>query len=605
MAALAACAAALYARTLAYDYVWDDLMYLGGFSHYQGLEGVVRAVTEPFFLYPDYYRPLVMLSFAVSKEPAVQHGMNIALHALNTVLVFLCACALIPRAVHGKAASFGAPALGALVFAAHPVAVETVAWVSGRFDTLMCAFVLGTCLVVLGGRLTRGRLALVFVLFTLAMGSKETAIGLPVALPFLLALKYRLVGEETGEKKDMLQQLAGLLGGLALAAMLYIAIRMAVIPSLFSWDARATVRNGSLLDKINIASMAVAEFVKLLVNPWSHSAPMHLFQYERGSGVLPQAAIVMVCVPSLLAAAFLKKPRLNFSLALLAALGMSWPALHLVGFPDAGNIITDRYALTPLAVLLVALAAIAGTWLARRTPAMGEGGKRALVYAGVLGLLWAGALAAHTNITIPMWRNEYVFWPFAYRHAPSHKEVYANYIRMLMVQERWEDAYTEVEKFWEKRPDVLARPTVEDITNWMVIRAKLGDYNGALEWFERFGQRFDENIMKTGEERRTLGIFYRARGIIDSEAGYWGQALHWHEKSLQVSPTDVRSAFRYAEALFMNGQPEKAEEVFNRALTSSTKDVATWALEWRKTWRLPEAAAGGAGQGASAPAPAP
>lgn len=597
--ALAACAAALYARTLGYDYVWDDLMYLGGFQQYQGLEGIRRAVAEPFFLYPDYYRPLVMVSFVVSREPAVQHAINVILHALNTVLVFQCARTLMSREAASNWFGFWVATAGALIFAVHPIAVEPVAWVSGRFDTLMCSFVLGICLVVLGGELTRRRLALVFFLFVGAMCCKETAVGLPVALPLLLLLRYRLSGIEI-PPKDLARQIALLSIALALAVGLYLAIRLTVISSLFSGGSRATVRNGSVLDTLNVAAMAVTAFAKLMANPWSHSAPMHLFEYEKGCGLLPQTVAAAAIVLILLLLAAWRKRQFNVPLALLVALAMSWPALHLISFPDAGNIITDRYALAPLALLLAALAAVAGTWLARRVPAMGKGEKRVLMYAGVFGLLWAGALAAHTNATIPMWRNEYVFWPFVYHHAPSHKEVYANYIRMLMVQERWVDADAEVKKFWEKRPDVFVRPTVEDITNWMVIRAKLGDYKGALEWFDRFGQRFDAGAMKTGEERRALGIFYRARGIIDGEAGYWGQALHWHEKSLQVSPSDVRSAFRYAEALFMNGQPEKAEEVFNRALAGSTGELATWAQDWRKGWRLPEAA----GQGASAAAPA-
>ena len=34
----------------------------------------------------------------------------------------------------------------------------------------------------------------------------------------------------------------------------------------------------------------------------------------------------------------------------------------------------------------------------------------------------------------------------------------------------------------------------------------------------------------------------------------------------------------------MTGQLEKAEAVFNSALADSTKDVAAWALGWRKGW---------------------
>ena len=65
---------------------------------------------------------------------------------------------------------------------------------------------------------------------------------------------------------------------------------------------------------------------------------------------------------------------------------------------------------------------------------------------------------------------------------------------------------------------------------------------------------------------------------------------------------DLELAVWYARALHMTGQPEKAEDVFNRALVGSTKEMAVWAVEWRKTWQQPVERAG---QGAGAPAPAP
>ncbi|MBQ9577994.1 MAG: hypothetical protein IJR28_00520 [Ottowia sp.] len=356
----------LYARTVGYEYVWDDLSYLRWNSQYKGLEGVIRSFTEPFYIYSSYYRPLAMLSFVVSGEPSVQHGINVLLHAVNVGLVLYAARALMPKDVAQSKAGLWAAALGALLFAVHPVAVESTVWVSGRFDTLMCTFVLGTCVAALGGELTRRRLTLVFVLFVCAMGSKESAIGLPVALPFLLLLKWRLAGMEMAQLKAQTGVLVRLLGALMLAVGLYIAVRLAVVHGLFA--DRATFAGGSVLDKLNVAALAVTAFVQLIVVPLSHSAPLHPFTYEAGSGVLPQTAVVVVCALALFALMWLKKPRLNFPLALLAALAMSWPVLHLIGIPNGDNIIADRYALAPLALLLAGLAglaAVAGVWAAR------------------------------------------------------------------------------------------------------------------------------------------------------------------------------------------------------------------------------------------------
>lgn len=573
-AILAVCAAMLYACTSGYEYVWDDLTYLGEFLHYRGLAGAIRAVSEPFYLYPSYYRPLVMLSFVVSAEPWVQHGINVVLHALNVVLVFWCARALMPREVAESRTGVVSAALGALMFAVHPVCVEPVAWVSGRFDTLMSSFVLGTSLVVLDGELTRRRQVVAFVLFFAAMCCKESAVGLPVALPLLLLLKWRLGGEEAG-LREMVRRLVPLLAVLALAVALYIAVRLAVVQALFA--DKATFSGGSLLDKLNIAALAVAAFAKLLVNPWSHSAPLHPFTYEVGSGVLANTLVVFGCVLALFAGAALKKPRLNFPLALLAALAMVSPALHLVSFPNVGVIISDRYALAPLALLLAALSAAIGAWLARRMSAMGAGERRVLVYAGVFVLLWAGALAAHTHVTIPMWRNEYVLWGVAHRQVPDSDWARKKYIEALLAANLLHEANAEVERLRAKGG--FENLELETLINLMVLRANAGDYQGALDLFVQV----DEGELAAAHPREQ-GIFYGARGMIECNAEHWELALEYLEKAVQISPENQRISFWYAHALFMNGQQEKAEEVFGRALAGSTGGLTAWAVEWRKTW---------------------
>ncbi|MBQ9579037.1 MAG: tetratricopeptide repeat protein [Ottowia sp.] len=375
-----------------------------------------------------------------------------------------------------------------------------------------------------------------------------------------------------------------MLAALALAVMLYVAVRLTVVQALFAGGAKSAFRSDNVLDKLNIAALAVTEFAKLMVNPWSHSALLHPFKYETGAGLLWQAAAVTAVLLALFALAFWEKARFNFPLALLAALAMSWPTLHLISIPNVGNIISDRYALAPLALLLFGLAATAAGWLRHRLPSMAPRERRVLLYAGAACLLWTLALAAHSHATIPLWRNENSLWAFAYRQVPESDIAHKNYIKTLMIQGRWEEADADLKKYLQEHPEAFEDIEVADITNWMVIRAKSGDYEGALEIFGIFEREFNEARLKAMNDARTVGVLYRARGIIEGDVGHWGQALSWHEKAVQVSPTDMRSLFQYAHALFMNGQQEKADEVFGRALAGSTNDVAAWAQEWRKKW---------------------
>ena len=457
----------------------------------------------------------------------------------------------------------------------------------------MCSFVLGTCLAALGGELTRRQLALVFVLFACAMGCKESAVGLPVALPFLLLLKWRLAGAET-QAKELAGRLMRLLAVLALAVALYVAARLAAMPYLFTGDAPVVFQSDRLVDKLNIAALAVTEFVKLMVSPWSHSAPLHPFSYEAGSALLLRTAVVLGVVLVLLALAGVKK--WSFPLALLTGLAMSWPTLHIIGIPNRENIISDRYALVPLALLAASLAAVAGTWLARRLPAMSASGKRGAAYVAAAGVVWIGALAVYSHATVPLWHDDINFWKFARQQVPNAVQAHKNYVMTLMQQERWKEAETELHMFWDNHPGQFQKMKLDDMSAWMVLRANLGDIDSALEISSMIEEKLSDGEKLKAESKQTLAMFYAARGSIASEMGDWKLAKDYFVKSMRTFPADIRHTFRYAQALYMAGQREESEEVFSRALADSSGELAEWALDWRKTaWQRPAKAGADAG----------
>jgi tetratricopeptide (TPR) repeat protein len=100
---------------------------------------VARMFTR--FSLTSYY-PVRLLSYAFDYaiwklDPAGYHLTNVLLHAANVLLVF----ALILRVLGGPRGGVILPAaLGATLFAVHPVVVEPVAWVAGREELLMVFF---------------------------------------------------------------------------------------------------------------------------------------------------------------------------------------------------------------------------------------------------------------------------------------------------------------------------------------------------------------------------------------------------------------------------------------------------------------------------------
>lgn len=107
--------------------------------NHPSLENAWTLLTIP---HGDLYQPLPMLSFqvdyALASEtpsgvfPFAFHLTNVLLHAANAMLVVLLVSVLARRIIVG--------ALTGLLFATHPMAMETVAWVSGRMILLATLF---------------------------------------------------------------------------------------------------------------------------------------------------------------------------------------------------------------------------------------------------------------------------------------------------------------------------------------------------------------------------------------------------------------------------------------------------------------------------------
>ena len=85
-----------------------------------------------------YYRPLLTLSFmidnSINKSPAVMHSVNVLLHGVCGMLLFI----FLRRYFFPRAVSF----LAVLFFVSHPVNVFSAAWIPGRNDLMLCLFFL-------------------------------------------------------------------------------------------------------------------------------------------------------------------------------------------------------------------------------------------------------------------------------------------------------------------------------------------------------------------------------------------------------------------------------------------------------------------------------
>ena len=131
----------VYAPTLGHDFsLMDDAYFVTENPVVQGgltLAGVKAAFTG---VYASYWAPLLWLSFMV--DQTVSGGAPWSFHLTNVVLFALSAGLLFLLAVSWTGGRLGVSLAAALLWALHPIRVESVAWITERKDVLSGIFFL-------------------------------------------------------------------------------------------------------------------------------------------------------------------------------------------------------------------------------------------------------------------------------------------------------------------------------------------------------------------------------------------------------------------------------------------------------------------------------
>lgn len=143
---------------------------------------------------PDELRPFVALTYQVAAQwdpgsPIPQHIVNVALHAGNALLV-------LGIAMHAAGSSLAAALVAAVTFAVLPMQAESVAWVTGRVDSMPAFFYLAAFLLYCRWRAEKRRalyLWSVAACFAALFSKQNTVTLLPALLAYDLVIACRRV----------------------------------------------------------------------------------------------------------------------------------------------------------------------------------------------------------------------------------------------------------------------------------------------------------------------------------------------------------------------------------------------------------------------------
>ncbi len=205
-----------------------------------------------------YFRPVQLLFVTLN---VWLFGQNAVLHHIPNIVLHMASALLLMAIVRQLASSASIALFCALLYAIHPIHVESVTWISGSKDTLAGFFFFGALAVYV--RWTRAAsgnwlvYACGLVLFGLGLLTKEAVIVLP-ALLVLIDL-FALT-----ERRALLRRALGV-AGFGLVAFAYLVVRSIVLGSLGDMKEGVWHGDGPLQTFLTMPGVLAEYAVKMLL----------------------------------------------------------------------------------------------------------------------------------------------------------------------------------------------------------------------------------------------------------------------------------------------------------------------------------------------------
>jgi hypothetical protein len=410
---------AVYGRTAAFQFVFDDTSFILANPLVQSPSNIPRYFTQPVWsgiaiAQQNYYRPLFLLWVlanysAFGGHPGWWHLAALLLHCLNALLVYLVALRLVREPLAAGA--------GAALFALHPVQAESVSWICCSNDLLACLFVLASFLAYAKAREAAGGRALTWWGISLAgyaagALSKEPAVLLP-----LLMILHEWSGRPAASLEPETPPQSPLRACLPFAsyfavAAVYFLLRRNALGSFLGTTVAVIGRREELLTEPSLLSTYLAHIL------WPvNLSPLYDVPYQRSftfAGVL-LPALLLVIPAGLLAWAARRSRGARFSVAW--TLLFLVPALHIAVFPRS-EVVHDRFLYLPMAGvgLLASIGFAAAVSPGRLFGFTGRGQHTLSWAAGVL----LGALALISWHQAGYWTNNYELFRRGVEIAPNN-----------------------------------------------------------------------------------------------------------------------------------------------------------------------------------------
>ncbi len=535
---------------------WDDDIL---FVNNQAYRGLGIAQIEWMFSYSvlGHYQPITWLTHGADyclwgMNPFGYHLTNLLFHAACAVFVYLLAVRILrcSTVADDESTLRLAAAFAALLFAIHPLRVESVAWVTERRDLVCTFFLIPSVLCYLRyavgpsrpGRLDEASDPMLWyiaslVLFAMSLLSKAWGMTLPVVLLVLDVYplrRLRLDPRALFSKPNR----GALSEKLPYAVLAFLAAKIALMVQSFA--GMETLAAHTPLQRLAQACYGLVFYVAKTLLPTALN-PIYEFPVPFNPFGLRfvVAAVALVGLVAIIVALRRRLPSLMVAFAVYAII-----LSPVLGITQTGpQLVADRYsylACIPFAIL----AAATGCALDRK---FGPGVLRRLAPVPLAILL---LLAVLTWRQCGVWRDSSSLWRHAVTLDPDSCNARNNLGFLLAQQGRHQEALLLFQFCVQRRPD---KPLFQ--CNLAAAEKELGFTSQALEHVRR---ALD---LRPPDVERLLMI---AQGLAD--LGDDRRSLQAARLAIDADPADARCHFAAGQALFRLGDVAAASESLIKAV---------------------------------------
>lgn len=515
-------------------------------------------------LHMGHYQPLSWFTFALDYmiwelDPLGYHITNLLFHSANAVLFYFVSVRLLHAATGSHYSHFAlrlAGGLSALLFAIHPLRVESVAWATQRRDVLSAFFLLLTVLYYLKGvgsqvgtSTGRRSLTVAVILYGLSLLSKASGMTLPAVLLVLDVFPLRRLGG--GVRKWIGRDVWRI--WLEKIPFFVLALAAGASALAAQWQAGALVAadTHTVTGRLVQACYGIAFYLVKTFMP-TQLAPL----YELHSGVDPFDWLFVISAVVVIAVSFgtfLLRRRWPAALA-------TWIVYMVVLAPTLGiaqsglQIVADRYSYLAGMVLGLFLAfaltrcwQLCTEWIPHSVVAAVSTGFALLVLSGLATLTWR-----QTEV----WRDSETLWRHALAASPSSM-AHFNLGKLSLNRGDLDEASKHFRRAVELNPN---NGVIQ--SNLGLVLAKQGNLTEATAHFRRALEINAADVAALNN----MAIALAQQGRLD-------EAIAYLRRVLEIKPRDAVGHTNMANALLGRGDMEGAIEHLRSAIEIDPGDA--------------------------------